>query len=92
MRVTILTVGKIKESYLRDAIKEYAKRLGKYCKLEILEVTDEKTPDSLSTTAAELVRKKEGERLLKSLPKDAYIITLEISGKQLTSEEFSQKI
>ena len=92
MRVTILTVGKIKESYLRDAIKEYAKRLGKYCKLEILEVTDEKTPDSLSTTAAELVRKKEGERLLKSLPTDAYIITLEISGKQLTSEEFSQKI
>ncbi len=92
MRVTILTVGKIKESYLRDAIKEYAKRLGKYCKLEILEVTDEKTPDSLSATAAELVRKKEGERLLKSLPKDAYIITLEISGKQLTSEEFSQKI
>lgn len=92
MRVTILTVGKIKESYLRDAIKEYAKRLGKYCKLEILEVTDEKTPDSPSTTAAELVRKKEGERLLKSLPKDAYIITLEISGKQLTSEEFSQKI
>ena len=92
MRVTILTVGKIKESYLRDAIKEYAKRLGKYCKLEILEVTDKKTPDSLSATAAELVRKKEGERLLKSLPKDAYIITLEISGKQLTSEEFSQKI
>ncbi len=92
MRVTILTVGKIKESYLRDEIKEYAKRLGKYCKLEILEVTDEKTPDSLSATAAELVRKKEGERLLKSLPKDAYIITLEISGKQLTSEEFSQKI
>lgn len=92
MRVTILTVGKIKESYLRDAIKEYAKRLGKYCKLEILEVTDEKTPDSLNTTAAELVRKKEGERLLKSFPKDAYIITLEISGKQLTSEEFSQKI
>ena len=60
--------------------------------MEILEVTDEKTPDSLSATAAELVRKKEGERLLKSLPKDAYIITLEISGKQLTSEEFSQKI
>lgn len=92
MRVTILAVGKIKEPYLRDAIKEYAKRLGKYCKLEILEVADEKTPDSLSGAAAELVRKKEGERLLKILPKEAYVITLEISGRQLTSEEFSQKI
>lgn len=92
MRVTILSVGKIKEPYLRDAIKEYAKRLGKYCKLEILEAADEKTPDFLSGTAAELVRKKEGERLLKYLPKEAFVITLEISGKQLTSEEFSQKI
>ncbi len=92
MRITILTVGKIKEPYLRDAVKEYTGRLGKYCRLQILEAADEKTPDPLGKAAAERIRKKEGERLLKFLPKEAYIITLEISGKQLASEEFSQKI
>lgn len=92
MRVTVLAVGKIKEAYLREALKEYAKRLGKYCKLEIVEVADEKTPDFPEGAQAELVLKKEGERLLKCLPQEAYIVTLEISGKQLTSEEFAGKI
>ena len=92
MKITVLTVGKIKEKYLRDAIAEYTKRLGRYCKLEIIEVADEKTPDNASENAEEMIRQKEAERLLKYIREDAYLITLEIGGKQLTSEEFSEKI
>ena len=92
MRVTVLAVGKIKEAYLRDAVKEYSKRLGKYCRLQIIEVADEKTPDLLRGGERELILKKEGERLLQHLPKDAYLVTLELTGRQLTSEEFSGKI
>ena len=92
MKITVLTVGKIKEKYLRDAIAEYMKRLSRYCKLEIIEVADEKTPDNASENAEEMIRQKEAERLLKYIREDAYLITLEIGGKQLTSEEFSEKI
>ena len=65
MKITVLTVGKIKEKYLRDAIAEYTKRLSRYCKLEIIEVADEKTPDNASENAEEMIRQKEAERLLK---------------------------
>ena len=92
MKITILTVGKIKEKYLKDAIAEYSKRLGKYCKLEIIEVADEKTPDQASTVVEDSIRAKEGERLLKYIKDDAFVITLEINGKLLTSEELSDKI
>ena len=92
MKITVLTVGKIKEKYLRDAIVEYTKRLSRYCKLEIIEVADEKTPYNASENAEEMIRQKEAERLLKYIREDAYLITLEIGGKQLTSEEFSEKI
>ena len=92
MKITVLTVGKIKEKYLRDAIAEYTTRLSRYCKMEIIEVADEKTPDNASETAEEMIRQKEAERLLKYIREDAYLITLEIGGKQLTSEEFSEKI
>ena len=85
MKISILTVGKIKEKYLRDAIAEYSKRLGRYCKLEIIEVSDEKTPE-------DAIRNKEGERLLKYIRDDAFVITLEIGGEQLTSENFARKI
>ena len=64
MRITLITVGKIKEKYLRDAIAEYSKRLSRYCKLEIVEVADEKTPDQASEAAEENIRNKEGERIL----------------------------
>ena len=87
MKITILTVGKIKEKYLKDAIAEYAKRLSRYCKLEIVEVADEKTIEN-----ARQIRDKEAERLMKYIREDAYVITLEIKGKQLTSEELSEKI
>ena len=92
MKITILTVGKIKEKYLKDAINEYSKRLSKYCKLEIIEVADEKTPDNASEVVEEGIRNKEGERLLKYIKDDAFVITLEINGKLLTSEELSDKI
>ena len=92
MKITVLTVGKIKEKYLKDAIAEYSKRLSKYCKLEIIEVADEKTPDNASDVVEEGIRNKEGERLLKYIKDDAFVITLEINGKLLTSEELSDKI
>lgn len=92
MKITIVTVGKIKEKYLRDAIAEYEKRLSKYCKLEIVEVTDEKTPDHASETVEEMIRNKEAERILRHIKSDAYVIALEIEGKQLTSEQFADKI
>lgn len=92
MKVTLITVGKIKEKYLKDAIAEYAKRLSKYCKLDVIEVADEKTPDNASETVDEQIRFKEGERILKYVKDDAYVITLEIKGKQLTSEELADKI
>ena len=92
MKITILTVGKIKEKYLKDAIAEYAKRLSRYCKLEIVEVADEKTIENASQVLETQIRDKEAERLMKYIREDAYVITLEIKGKQLTSEELSEKI
>ena len=92
MKITIITVGKIKEKYLKDAIDEYSKRLSKYCKLEIVEVADEKTPDNASVVVEEQIRSKEAERILKYVKDDAFVITLEINGKQLTSEEMVEKI
>lgn len=92
MKITILTVGKIKEKYLKDAIAEYSKRLSRYCRLEILETADEKTPDQASEALEKQIRKKEGERLRKYLREDAYKIALAIDGKMLSSEEFAEKI
>ena len=92
MKITLITVGKIKEKYLKDAIAEYSKRLSRYCKLEIVEVADEKTPDNASDTVEDAIRDKEGERILKYIKEDVYVITLEIAGKMLTSEEMAGKI
>ena len=92
MKITFITVGKIKEKYLRDAIAEYSKRLSRYCKLEIIEVADEKTPDQASETVEEDIRAREGERILKYIRDDMYVVTLEIGGKMLSSEEFAGKI
>lgn len=92
MKITVITVGKIKEKYLKDAIAEYSKRLSKYCKLEIVEVADEKTPDNASETVENQIRAKEGERILKYVKDDAYVVTLEIQGRQVTSEELADKI
>lgn len=92
MKITVITVGKIKEKYLKDAIAEYSKRLSKYCKLEIIEVADEKTPDAASETVERQIRQKEGERILKHIKEDSYVITLEIGGAMLDSVAFAKKI
>ncbi|WP_066506879.1 23S rRNA (pseudouridine(1915)-N(3))-methyltransferase RlmH [Abyssisolibacter fermentans] len=92
MKITIIAVGKIKEKYLTQGIKEYSKRLSKYCKLEIIEVNDEKAPENLSLTDMEIIKNKEGEKILKRLNIDSYIIPLCIEGKQLSSVEFSKQV
>lgn len=92
MKITVISVGRLKEKYLRDAIAEYSKRLSKYCKLEMIEVADEKTPDNASEVVEEGIRQKEGERIIKYIKEDAYVITLEIGGKMLDSVAFADKI
>ena len=92
MNITILCVGQIKEKYFRDAIAEYQKRLSRYCKLQIIEVADEKTKENASEAENDLIRKKEGERILKHIKDSDYCISLEIDGKMLTSEGLSKEI
>ena len=92
MKITVLCVGKIKENYFAEAVREYAKRLSRYAKLEIAEVEDEKTPDKASAAENEAIREKEGARLLTRLPEDAYVIALAIEGKAPDSVELSRKI
>lgn len=92
MRITLITVGKLKEKYFTMAVEEYSKRLSRYVKLNIIEVADEKTPDNASSVEEENIRRKEGERIIKSLKGDEYVITLEIEGKMLDSVELSEKI
>ncbi|MFG6368271.1 MAG: 23S rRNA (pseudouridine(1915)-N(3))-methyltransferase RlmH [Lachnospiraceae bacterium] len=85
MNITFVTVGKIKEKYFRDAVAEYQKRLSKYCKLEIVEVADEKTPDKALETEAEQIKQKEATRILKTVKENAYCIALTIDGKKRDS-------
>lgn len=89
MRITIVCVGKVKEGFYREAVAEYAKRLSRYCKLEIVEVADEKTPEGAGAAAMEQIKEKEAGRILEKLRNDAFVCTLEISGKRFTSEEFA---
>jgi len=94
LNITIMTVGKIKEKYFREAIEEYKKRLSRYCRLNIIEVKDEPTPDNPSDREKEAVLEKEGARIEEKLPKNAYIVALCIEGKMQTSEglaDFLQK-
>ena len=92
MKITICCVGKIKEKFYSQAIEEYSKRLSKYCKLEIKEAADEKTPDSASDTVNRMIKEKEGDRLLSNINDDSYVIALAIDGKMLDSVELSEKI
>ena len=91
-KITIICVGKIKEKFFSDAIDEYRKRLSRYCRLEIIEVIDEKTPDRAPDAICDQIRDKEGERILKVLDDKAFTCTLEIAGKKFTSEGFSDFI
>lgn len=85
MKITIIAVGKIKEKFFVQAIDEYVKRLGRYCKVQILQVQDEKTPDEASSREEEQIKAREGERILRALPEDAYVIALAINGKSYDS-------
>lgn len=89
MRITLITVGKIKEKYLEDAISEYSKRLGRYCRLEILQVADEKTPDRAGGVLETQIKDREGERILSFVKDGAYVVALAIGGKMLSSEELA---
>ena len=92
MKITIVCVGKIKEKFYQDAIKEYAKRLSRYISLSILEVKDEKTKEQASPAEEKQVKDIEGERILKNIREDGYVIALAIEGKPLDSVEMAHKI
>ena len=92
MRFTCIAVGKIKEKFYRDALEEYRKRLSRYCKLEILELPDEKTLEGAGAAEEAAVREREGGRILKAIREDAYVIALAIEGKSMDSVELSQKL
>ena len=92
LHINIICVGKIKETFLRDAIDEYSKRLNKYCNLTITELPDEKIPNNASEKEEAIVKEKEGQNILNNIKKDSYIICLDLKGKQYTSEEFSEKL
>ena len=89
MKISVVCVGKIKEKFYRDALEEYSKRLSRYCKFEILEVADEKTPEGAGAMEEEGIKRREGERILARLKEDAYVITLEILGERLDSPAFA---
>lgn len=92
LHINIVCVGKIKENFLKSAIDEYSKRLGKYCNLNIIELVDEKIPNNASEKEQLIVKEKEGQNILNNIKKDSYIICLDLKGKQYTSEEFSEKL
>ncbi len=92
MKINIVSVGNIKEKYLKDAIAEYTKRLGKYTKVEFIQTNDEPISDNPSKKDEEIVKNKEGERLLKLIPASSYKVVLDLKGTMLTSPELAEKI
>lgn len=92
MNIKVICVGKLKEKYWKQAIDEYAKRLGAYCKFEIVELPDEKTPDNASAKEDELILSKEGSRILNKIGHDDYVIALAIEGKLITSENLAERL
>lgn len=92
MKITLVTVGKIKEKFYTEAIAEYSKRLSRYCRLEIIQVADEKTPDGAGETLERQIKDREGERILAQIRDGAYVIALAIQGQMLSSEQLAAKI
>mgnify|MGYP005767450881 FL=1 len=92
LSINIICIGKIKESFFKDPINEYSKRLSKYCNLNIIELSDEKLPSKLNDKIIENIKNTEGKKILSHLKKDSYKICLDLHGKQFSSEEFSAKI
>ncbi|WP_391205970.1 23S rRNA (pseudouridine(1915)-N(3))-methyltransferase RlmH [Psychrobacillus sp. L4] len=92
MNIQIISVGKLKEKYLKLGIEEYAKRLSSYAKMDLVEVADEKAPENLSDADMEIVKKKEGERILAKISADTYVIALAIDGKMKSSEQLASDL
>ena len=92
MQYTILCVGKIKEKFYTDAVNEYKKRLSRYAKVDIIEVSDEKTPEQASDLQQEQIRQKEAERLLSKIKDSMYVIALDLKGKKFDSEGFANHL
>jgi 23S rRNA (pseudouridine1915-N3)-methyltransferase len=92
VNISIVTVGKLKEKYLKMGIDEYLKRLNSYAKVEVIEVTDEKAPEELSELEMIQVKQKEGERILAKISQDTYVIALAINGKMQSSEELADTL
>ncbi|HJB07867.1 MAG TPA: 23S rRNA (pseudouridine(1915)-N(3))-methyltransferase RlmH [Candidatus Enterocloster faecavium] len=92
MKITLIAVGKIKERYFEDAIKEYSKRLSRYCRLEIIQVADEKTPDGAGEALENQIKEKEGRRILEQIREGSYVIALAVEGKQMDSLEFAARM
>lgn len=92
LTINIICVGKIKEKFFKDAISEYSKRLSKYCKLNILELPDEKIPDKINSNIENEIKSKECNNIINHIKKDSYIICLDLNGKEFSSEEFSKNI
>ena len=92
LTINVVCIGKIKEKFFKDAIDEYSKRLSKYCKLNILELPDEKIPDKLNQNLENDIKSKECTNMINHIKKDSYIICLDLAGKEISSEEFSKNI
>ena len=92
LKINIICIGKIKEKFFKDAISEYSKRLSKYCKLNILELPDEKIPEKININIENEIKSKEYENIIKHIKKDSYIICLDLTGKHFSSEELSKNI
>ena len=92
LTINIICIGKIKEKFFKDAIDEYSKRLSKYCKLNILELPDEKIPDKINSTIENDIKSKECNNIISHMKKDSYIICLDLTGRELSSEQFSKNI
>lgn len=92
MQITILCVGKVKERFFTDAIQEYVKRMSRYAKVTIVEVTDEKTPEQASEAEQLAIKKKEGERLLAKMKDNMYVVALDLQGKEYDSPRFSEHL
>ncbi len=92
LTINIICVGKLKEKFFKDAIDEYSKRLSKYCKLNIIELPDEKIPEKTNPNIENEIKTKECNNIINHIKKDSYVISLDLTGKQLSSEEFSKNI
>ena len=92
LTINIICIGKIKEKFFKDAIEEYSKRLSKYCKLNILELPDEKIPDKININIENEIKTKECNNIFNHIKKDSYVICLDLTGKELSSELFAKNI